>query len=146
MINAWFYTESKVKGDEFLRNTGNRYELVAQRPYTDKKGKLPNGIVGTFHILEDSGDYGIDKNTGKPRSTNKGQNFDATILCGTQYVDIEQGTLVSLEGFDAENSFAIGFDLLLRFKGIRKVNHNQQVNVLQQQGGSNDVKKLIPKA
>lgn len=64
----------------------------------------------TLHILQDDGDYGIDKNTGKKRQTNKGQNFDATILCGTQSLDIEQGEHVSL----------IGFDQYIRFKGIKK--------------------------
>lgn len=35
MINSHIYTT--FNGDKFLRNTGNEYELVAQRPYKDKR-------------------------------------------------------------------------------------------------------------
>lgn len=122
MINTYIYTKTVIDADKFLSNTGNVYEFVTQRPYKDKKGILPDGIVATLHILQDDGDYGIDKNTGKPKSTNKGQNFDVTILCGATYVDIQQGDHVCLDGFDAEHSFAINYDLLLRFRGIKKVN------------------------
>ncbi|MCX4352177.1 MAG: hypothetical protein OSJ60_11125 [Lachnospiraceae bacterium] len=118
MVNTHVYTT--FNGEKFLKNTGNKYELVAQRPFKDKKGILSDGVTVTLHILQDNGDYGIDKNTGKKRNTNKGQNFDATILCGTQSLDIEQGEHVSLIGFDIDNSLVIGFDQYLRFKGIKK--------------------------
>lgn len=121
MINSWHYTENRVKGDLFLENTGNVFEYVTQRPYQDKKGKLPNGVTLTLHILEDKGNYGVDKDTGKIRPTNQGQNFDATILCGQLELPFKPGDLVSLDGFDYENSMAIGFDLLFRFHAAKKV-------------------------
>ncbi|MCH5353521.1 MAG: hypothetical protein J1E06_08665 [Acutalibacter sp.] len=121
MINQWFFSKQIVLGEEFLKVTGNRYEFVAQRPYTDAKGKLPNGVILTLRILEDTKDYGIDKKTGVRRLTNRGQNFDATILCDKTELPLEFGDIVALENFDAENSFAVNFDLFLRFKGVKKL-------------------------
>lgn len=121
MINTFVYTENRVKGNIFLENTGNIFEFVAQRPYRDKKGVLPDGVILTLHILQDNGDYGVDKETGAPRATNRGQNFDATILCGKTHLDFKEDDLIALEGFDYEHSMAINFDLLLRFRGAKKV-------------------------
>ena len=121
MINTFVYTRTVIDVDKLLLNTGNCFEFVAQRPYVDKKGKLPNGVVVTLHILQDTGDYGIDKTTGRPRQNNKGQNFDVTVLNGTTSVDIQQGDRVCLEAFDPDNSYVINYELLLRFGNIKKV-------------------------
>lgn len=121
MINTWKYVEQKVNGELFLKNTCNRFEFVAQRPYHDKRGVLPDGVVLTLRILEDSGDYGTDKTTGRPRPTNRGQNFDATVLNGKTELPLEFGDVVALDQFDAENSYAMGFDLLMRFRGVKRL-------------------------
>ena len=123
MINTFKFTKTLVLGEEFLAATGNRYEYVTQRPYHDKKNILSNGVVLTLRILEDKADYGVDKNTNKARPSNKGQNFDATILNGKTELPLDFGDIVSLEGFDEENSFAVGFDLIMRFKGVKRLSH-----------------------
>lgn len=101
------------------QNFGNVFGYVTERPYRDKKGILPDGVTVTLNIQKDDGDYGIDKNTGKPRSTNLGQNFDVTILNGKTSTDFKFGDKVSLVDFDQEHSYVMGFDLLLRFKDIK---------------------------
>lgn len=117
MINTFIYTKPQVLGELFLENTNNIFEYICHRPYHDKRGQLPDGVVVTLHILEDHGNYGVDKASGKPRLTNRGQNFNATIL-GVTELDFEQGDHVRLLDFDEENSFAINFDIIMRFRGI----------------------------
>ena len=121
MINTWKFTKTVVKGEEFLDFTGNRYEYVTQRPYHDDKGVLPDGVVLTLRILSDTADYGVDKKTQKRRATNRGQNFDATVLCGCRELPFDFGDIVSLEDFDAEHSYALDFNLILRFKGAKLI-------------------------
>ena len=121
MINSWVFTKTLVLGDKFLEVTGNNFEYITQRPYHDKKGVLPDGIVLTLRILEDKMDYGTDKTSGKARPTNRGQNFDAVILNGKTELPLEYGDIVALEQFDSENSFAVGFNLVMRFKGIKRL-------------------------
>ena len=122
MKNIWKFTETVIRIDEFLKNTGNKYRLVNQKPYLDNSGKAGNvGTTLTLMILEDSTDYGIDQNTGNPRENNVYENFEVTILDGVTYhADLKKGDLVSLSGFIPELSFAIGFDWILRFKNIQK--------------------------
>lgn len=127
MKGTYIYTKTTVLGEKFLQNTGNKYRVVGQRPYHDKKGELPDGVVLTLLILEDTGDYGVDKNTGKPRENNELVNFDAYVLNGKDYLDLKKGDLVELIDFDEELSFAIGFDLIMRFKDVRKIVPKQAV-------------------
>jgi len=35
--NAWVFTETRFKAEEFLANTKNIYRFVSQRPYVSKK-------------------------------------------------------------------------------------------------------------
>lgn len=121
MINTYVFTETRVNGEKFLEWTKNRFEYITQRPFKDKKGKTGDGVTLTLRILQDTGDYGVDKNTGKQRPTNRGQNFEATILNGKTELPLEFGDIVCLEGFDVENSYAIGFDLLMRFHDVKRV-------------------------
>lgn len=120
MINTFVYVQTIIDWTKMEQNFGNVFGYVNERPYRDKKGVLPDGVTVTLNIIKDDGDYGIDKNTGKPRSTNRGQNFDVTILNGKTSTDFQFGDKVSLVGFDPEHSYAVGFDLLLRFKDIKK--------------------------
>lgn len=121
MFNTFEFVKTLIDWDKMVQYFGNEFNYVAERPYHDKKGKLPDGVVLTLKINKDDGDYGINKDTGKPKPTNRGQNIDVTILNGKISTDLEYDDKVSLVDFDQENSFAIGFDLMLRFKDYKKV-------------------------
>lgn len=120
MLNTYVYVQTLIDWAKMEKNFGNVFGYVTERPYRDKKGILPDGVTVTLNIIKDNGDYGIDKNTGKPRRTNLGQNFDVTILNGKTNTDFQFGDKVSLVDFDQEHSYAMGFDLLLRFGDIKK--------------------------
>jgi hypothetical protein len=123
MKNTWKFTQTLFDAQTFLANTGNHYRVVAQQPYLDRKGTAGcKGTVLTLTILEDSTDYGADKETGVKRDNNQFENFDVTILNGQIHQDLVKGDFISLEGYDQENSYVVGFDLILRFKGFRKEN------------------------
>lgn len=112
------FTRTVILADKFLDGTGNRYKVVSVRPYSDKKGVLPDGYVLTLKVLHDAIDYGFDKD-GNKRENNIDQNFDATVL--SKHTPLQKGDYVALKDFDSEHSFAIGFDLILRFKDYEKL-------------------------
>src|SRR5690625_4671248 len=95
--NSWVFTETRFKAEEFLNNTGNAFRLVSQRPYASKK-------------------------KGYERDNNIINTFDVTILNNKDYVDIKKGEYLKLIEFIPEKSFVIGFDLILRFKDVEKIN------------------------
>lgn len=108
--------------DVLLNGTGNTYKVVSVRPYSDKKGVLPDGYVLTLKVLSDKIDYGHDKD-GIPRENNVDQNFDVTILA--KHTPLKKGDYVALKDFDEEHSYAIGFDLILRFRDYKKIPTNE---------------------
>jgi len=118
LINSWFFTKTLIDWLAIEKATGNQFRVVSVRPYVDKKGVLPEGYTLTLMVLKDDFDYGVDK-AGKPRESNLFQNFDATVL--TRKQEVKKGDQVRLIGFDAEHSFAINFDLLLRFRDFEIV-------------------------
>ncbi|AIY04042.1 hypothetical protein Plano_0077 [Planococcus sp. PAMC 21323] len=120
--NAWVFTETKFKADEFLKKTHNLYKFASQRPYTNKKDPSETGVFVNLLVVKDDTDYGYDKKTGMKRDDNTLSNFGVTILNGKDHVDIQKGDFVRLVDFVPEKSFVIGFDLLLRFKNVEKVN------------------------
>lgn len=120
MINTFVFVETLINWSLMEQYFGNVFTYITERPYHDKKGILPDGVIVTLNIIKDDGDYGIDKKTGKQRSTNLGQNFDVTILNGKTSTDFQFGDKVSLVDFDQEHSYSMNFDLLLRFKDIKK--------------------------
>lgn len=122
IANAWVFTETKFKADEFLKNTHNMYKVVSQRPYVSKKNPDEKGISLTLLIVQDDTDYGVDKKTGLKRDNNTLNTFDVTVLNGKDRIDAQKGDFVSLISFDQERSFVIGFDLILRFKDVEKIN------------------------
>lgn len=122
IANAWVFTETKFKAEEFLNNTGNIYRLVSQRPYVSKKEPDEKGVTLTLLITKDETDYGIDKKTGMNRDNNTLNTFDVTVLNSKEYIDVKKGEHVRLIDFIPEKSFIIGFDLILRFKDVEKVN------------------------
>lgn len=77
-------------------------------------------------ILEDKLDYGSDKN-GNKRENNQFQNFTATVL--SREKKPIKGDIVELLDFNEENSFAVNFDLILRFNScnILKGGKNEKI-------------------
>lgn len=124
MKNINKFVKTVIDMDTFLKNTGNKYKVVSQNPFMDNSGKAGSkGTTFTLLILEDSTDYGIDKRTGIQKDNNVFETFDVTILDGTtRHITLKKGDLVSLEGFIPELSYAIDFNLILRFRTIRKIN------------------------
>lgn len=122
IANTWVFTETKFKADEFLTNTGNMYRLVSQRPYVSKKEPDIKGVALTLSITKDNTDYGSDKRTGLKRDNNILNTFDVTILNDNDHINVQKGEYVRLIDFIQERSFVIGFDLILRFKDVEKIN------------------------
>lgn len=73
-------------------------------------------------ITKDETDYGIDNKTEFKRDNNTLSNFDVTILNGEDRINVRKGEYVRLIDYIQEKSFVIGFDLILRFKDVEKVN------------------------
>lgn len=122
IANAWVFTETKFKAEEFLKNTGNMYRLVSQRPYVSKKDPTEKGVTLRLLITKDDTDYGSDKKTGLKRDSNTLNNFDVTILNGKEHINVQKGDYVRLIDFLHEKSFVIGFDMVLRFRDVEKIN------------------------
>lgn len=122
IANAWVFTETSFKAEEFLTNTENIFRLVSQRPYVSKKDPNDKGVTLTLQITRDKTDYGNDKKTGHKRDDNVLNTFDVTVLNGKEHIEIRKGEYVRLVDFIREKSFVIGFDLILRFKNVEKIN------------------------
>lgn len=120
MINTWVYTKQVIDWEKIQKATRNIYQYVAQKPFASKKHPEDIGVTLTLLILFDDMDYGEDKN-GRKRDNNVYNTFDVTILNGQSFLSIKKGEKVSLIGFLPEKSYAIGFDLLLRFRDIKKI-------------------------
>jgi len=116
IANSWNFTKTVIDWDKFAQATHNQYRVVSARPYKDKKGLLPDGVTLTLTVMKDDFDYGVDKN-GNARENNLYQNFEATVL--SDKINVKKGDMVQLLGFDAEHSYVINFDMLLRFKDAK---------------------------
>ena len=119
LLHFWKYTKTVVDGESFQKATRNTYRALGSRPYSDRKGVLPNGRTYTLQVLYDDMNYGVDKKTGMQRETNKMQVFDVTVFNTRN--DIKCGDIVKLIGFDQANSYSINFNQILRFKDIQVV-------------------------
>ena len=118
LINTWCFTRTIILWDVLAEATHNKYRVVSVRKYTDKKERLPDGYTLTLMVLKDDYEYGVDKN-GEPRETNLYQSFDVTVL--NRNKEVQKGDIVELVDFDSQNSYAIGFDLLLRFNDMNVI-------------------------
>lgn len=125
--NSWVYTHTIFNAKVFLEVTRNIFQLVAQKPYQSKKNPEDKGVTVTLLIIYDDMDYGQDKN-GRKRDSNVLNTFDVTILNGHSELPFKKGDKVSLVGFMPEKSYVIGFDLLLRFRDIKKVGDSNGKN------------------
>lgn len=110
------YQKTTVKGEEFIKDTENQYRIVNQRPYTDSKGRLDNGIVMTLQILSDKNQY--------PNGEDNMvlDTFQVYVICGTHDLGFKKGDYISLNGFMEEHSYYINYNFILRFKGAEKIN------------------------
>ena len=115
LINTWFFTKTVIDWEIIAKATHNQFRVASVRPYVDKKGLLPDGYTLTLTVLQDDFDYGVDK-SGVPRENNVYQNFDVTVL--TRKHDVKKGDIVRLLDFVPDHSFAINFDMILRFKNL----------------------------
>lgn len=122
LVNIHALTQTIILMDKFQQGTGNKYKVVSARPYTDKKGVLPDGYVLTLKVLTDAIDYGFDKD-GNARENNVDQNFDVTVLA--KHTPLKKGDYIALKDFDADHSYAIGFDLILRFGNYEKLSSKE---------------------
>lgn len=118
--NSWKFTETRFDAERFLKATKNTFQFVSAKPYQSKKNSEDKGTTLTLLVMYDDTGYGMDKN-GRKRDNNVLNTFDVTILNGQSEVPFKKGDKVSLVGFIAEKSYVIGFDLLLRFKEVKKV-------------------------
>lgn len=119
ILNPWKFTKTMFDDRVFLEATGNEFLFVSQKPYQSKKNPEDKGSTLTLSIMHDSMDYGVDKN-GNKRDNNVLNTFDVTVLNGQPEVPFKKGDKVSLTGFIPEKSYVIGFDLLLRFRDVKK--------------------------
>lgn len=122
--NTFIFTKTIINGEELKKNFGNEFLFVSRRPYSDKKGVLPNGFQATLQVLKDSNDYGVDKN-GNVRDNNLLETFEVTILDGTDGTQFSKGQKVKLGKFNSDASFAIGFDLIMRFDSMEAFKNDQ---------------------
>lgn len=119
--NSWVYTQTQFDAETFLKATRNIFLFVSAKPYQSKKIPEDNGTTLTLSIMHDDMDYGVDKKTGQKRDNNVLNTFDVTILNGKSEVPFKKGDKVSLTGFIPDKSYVIGFDVLLRFRDVKKV-------------------------
>ncbi|MCM1252324.1 MAG: hypothetical protein NC321_05855 [Clostridium sp.] len=119
LVNPWFFIKNLFDAETFLANTGNKFRFLFGKPYQSKKHPDEVGATLTLQILYDRTDYGTDKN-GQKRGSNLMNTFDVTILNGKTEIPFKSGDIVSLVDFIPEKSYVIGFDLLLRFKDVKK--------------------------
>lgn len=121
ILNPYHYAHTVIDGDKMLKDHGNHYRLIGQKPYKGKPEKgLAAGTTVTLQVMEDHADPGIDKKTGQPKENNMLQVFDATIVGANFPLPYTKGDEISLGGFMPEASFYIDFHLILRFTEIRK--------------------------
>lgn len=118
--NIWKYTKTIVDIDALKNATRNEFKFVSQKPYQSKKNPEDRGVLITLLVLHDDMDYGVDKN-GNKRDNNVLNTFDVTILNGGTLLPLKKGDRVALGKFIPEKSYAIGFDLLLRFEDVKKI-------------------------
>ena len=119
ILNPWAYTQTQFNDGKFSKATRNEYQLVSQKPYQSKKNPDDKGVTLNLLIIHDDMDYGVDKN-GRKRDNNVLNTFEVTVLNGQSEVPFKKGEKVSLVGFIPEKSYVIGFDLLLRFRDVKK--------------------------
>lgn len=120
--NGYRYVKNVVDGDRMLKDLGNQFRLVGQKPYKGNPEKgLAAGTTVTLQIICDNSAPIIDKTTGKPKDNNVFETFDATIIGATYPLPLVKGDYVALGNFRADISYYIDFNFILRFGAIKKL-------------------------
>ena len=116
------YVETVIHADELLNDVGRGLRFVSQKPYPGKpEANLAAGATVTLQITEDNSSPIVDEKTGRTKDNNVLETFDATIVGVAYPLDIQKGDIVELGDFIPEASYFIKFNLILRFRSIRKV-------------------------
>lgn len=118
--NGHRFTAHVIKWDLMNDSFGGKYRVLAKKPYSDAKGRYPDGWTLTLQIGQDTFDYGTDK-SGNKIYDNTGQTFDATVFNRAAGETIDRGDMVELEGFREDASFYIDYSFILRFDTLKKV-------------------------
>lgn len=118
--NGHRFTAQIIDWDKMNEAFGGEYRVLARKPYSDSKGRYPDGWTFTLQIQRDSFDYGTDRN-GNQIYDNAGQTFDATVFARAAGEGIDRGDMVKLTGFRQDASYFIDYSFILRFEGIEKV-------------------------
>ena len=122
--HSYLFTKTIINWPAIEKATHNQYRVVSVRDYVDKKGRFPDGYTMTLMVIKDDYDYGVDRN-GNPRESNLFCNFEVTVFSRSH--SVKKGDYIKLINYDSENSYAIGYDLLLRFKDFEVINPNATV-------------------
>lgn len=114
--NTWLYTKAVVLGEKILADFENQFKVLDRRPYSDSRGRYPDGYRLNLKVLKDNGDLGVDKN-GIPRMTNVEQTFDVIVLDKAGCAGIVPGDYIAIDGLNEQASYVINFDLGIFFDG-----------------------------
>ena len=87
--NNYRYTKTVVLGEQFLKDTGNKYRVVSKKKYKgkfDNDGKviLEPGVTFTLQILEDNSEIIVDRESGEIKEDNVFETFEVTVI-GLEY-------------------------------------------------------------
>ena len=119
--NNYRYTKTVVLGEQFLKDTGNKYRVVSKKKY---KGKIANdgkvileaGVTFTLQILEDNSEIIVDRETGEIKEDNVFETFEVTVI------GLEYPSNVSLGAFLSDASYFVNYTLIMRFADITYAN------------------------
>ena len=125
MNNSSKFVKTVIKIDDLMRITGNKFKVLATKPYEGKNDIKP-GITLDLLILEDNapaGYYGT-KPDGSPKEGIMFQNIRVTVCNGEKdksMADLKAGDDISLYDFDENHSYFIDYNMILRFGRYEKV-------------------------
>lgn len=133
MINQNKFVKTVIMNDTFEKITGNRFRVLATKPYAGK-GDLPPGVVVDLLIQQDNapeGFYGVKADGITLREGILYQNIRVTIANGEPaktLADLKAGDEIRLLDFDQEHSYYIDFNLILRYRNYEKIRKEAKEN------------------
>lgn len=133
MNNQSKFAVTVIKNDLLEKITGNRYRVLATKPYAGK-GDLPPGVTVDLLIQEDNapeGFYGVKEDGITPREGVLFQNMRVTIANGEPaktLANLKVGDEIRLLDFDQDHSYYIDFNLILRYRNYEKISKENKDN------------------
>ena len=134
MNNQNTFVKTVIMNEKLERVTGNRFRVLATKPYAGK-GDLPPGVTVDLLIQEDNapeGFYGVKADGITPREGVLYQNMRVTIANGEPaktLADLKAGDEIRLLDFDQEHSYYIDFNLILRYRNYEKISKENKDNI-----------------